>query len=590
MVTAISAWLLVASARIAVVFVAVLCAGWLLRRAGVEIRCTLWRSALILLVALSALPTASLVSGSPGWCSFPELSRARSYVGNDGVLGSPRSAQPFRVANANGAPPALTNRALSSSTQASDAKERSGIWIWSFVSMWLFGMCAHLSALVLGVLGLRARLRTSAPLESPRWREELERLCRASSARRAPAMRITDWRGAPALAGWLRPVVLLPTSCLEWSSARRRSVLAHELSHLIHRDPWFTLLAATLRSVFWFHPAVRWTVRQLARQQELRADRDVIAVGVDPIDYAESLVRLARRSPRPCAVMLAAPFARRSRLEERVRAVLDDRRCSALSRTGSLGALLLVLSSAAGALAVGDGPAGSPDRLVEPDPGSVSVSVTLPADLLELRLEVNGRVRVLPSQGERPALAVRADSAERARAFAERIVVEVVGDRVVCRGPRDRDPSLSIELRVPPELELEIHVHEGTLHCAATTASVLAHVSRGTLHFEPLQSSPGSVGLHVALGSLHARLPHVTGPFSATGGLADVFVTLRDPGSHGDALLSTGRGDVILDLPDSRGSVSVQCPNGSTSLPDDLVPDPGFRVQLLSGVGDVRVE
>ena len=101
----------------------------------------------------------------------------------------------------------------------------------------------------------------------------------------------------PQLVGSLRPMILLPADIEDWSSAEEiRGVLLHELSHLDRRDPYVSLFQALLGSIFFFHPGVRYGLRQLSVERELACDEAVAGRGVDAGSYAEAILKVAERS------------------------------------------------------------------------------------------------------------------------------------------------------------------------------------------------------------------------------------------------------------------------------------------------------
>ena len=78
---------------------------------------------------------------------------------------------------------------------------------------------------------------------------------------------------SPCLVGIVRPAILLPrelpAEALSWA-------LAHELTHLKHRDTWYMLLMTLARCVHWFNPLVWLMVRTARRDMELCCDYDLL--------------------------------------------------------------------------------------------------------------------------------------------------------------------------------------------------------------------------------------------------------------------------------------------------------------------------
>jgi hypothetical protein len=123
----------------------------------------------------------------------------------------------------------------------------------------------------------------------------------ASLIRRAsiqPEFRVSSECSCPLTLGWLRPVILLPTSWHTWPAAELDAVLAHERAHVRRRDPLVQWLAGLNRAIFWFHPLAWWLERKLAAVAEEACDAAVVASGHDPRDYSEYLLHQARAVER----------------------------------------------------------------------------------------------------------------------------------------------------------------------------------------------------------------------------------------------------------------------------------------------------
>ena len=75
------------------------------------------------------------------------------------------------------------------------------------------------------------------------------------------------------LMGFRRPVILLPEDI---PAGSLEAALAHELTHLKHRDTWYMLLMTLARCVHWFNPLVWLMVRTARRDMELYCDYDLL--------------------------------------------------------------------------------------------------------------------------------------------------------------------------------------------------------------------------------------------------------------------------------------------------------------------------
>ncbi len=111
---------------------------------------------------------------------------------------------------------------------------------------------------------------------------------------------------APAVAGWLRPVVMLPVTALTGlSEAQLSSVIAHELAHIKRYDTLVNLFQIGVETLLFYHPGVWWLNKKIREERENCCDDMAVEVCGNPLTYAHALARMAesRMSPR---LMLAA--------------------------------------------------------------------------------------------------------------------------------------------------------------------------------------------------------------------------------------------------------------------------------------------
>jgi beta-lactamase regulating signal transducer with metallopeptidase domain len=120
---------------------------------------------------------------------------------------------------------------------------------------------------------------------------------------------------APAVLGWLRPVVLLPVRALTGlSEAQIEAVIAHELAHIRRLDCFVNLFQIATETLLFYHPAVWWVSQRIRAEREHCCDDEAIAICGDAVNYARALTLMEEWRTAP-ALMMAA---NRSPLAERV--------------------------------------------------------------------------------------------------------------------------------------------------------------------------------------------------------------------------------------------------------------------------------
>lgn len=161
----------------------------------------------------------------------------------------------------------------------------------ALILIWCAGFVVMSIRHVRNVRRILALWRNATPLHSATARGWLERWLGASRARHVE-LRTSVSIGAPLILGWGKPRVLLPATFGERPSSRARMALAHETGHLLRRDLWWGWVPLLAEGVFWFHPLVRWGVREYAQSREEACDAHAISLtGAEPASYGDMLVR-----------------------------------------------------------------------------------------------------------------------------------------------------------------------------------------------------------------------------------------------------------------------------------------------------------
>ncbi len=111
----------------------------------------------------------------------------------------------------------------------------------------------------------------------------------------------------PTVIGWLRPVILLPASCLVGlTAAQLDSILAHELAHIRRHDYLVNLLQSIVETFLFYHPAVWWVSRRVREERELCCDDLAVEICGDRVTYARALATLEELRLAPAQLALAA--------------------------------------------------------------------------------------------------------------------------------------------------------------------------------------------------------------------------------------------------------------------------------------------
>jgi beta-lactamase regulating signal transducer with metallopeptidase domain len=290
---------------------------WLVCRAiprlSPNVRCWLWRLALLKMV-LALIPLGSI--------DLPILPRA--WTGEQAIAPSSSTAAATPAANAEHAnivasdSPANVDggRAQASSgvapllsSSAAAASKRSGAWIALTILFftWLAVVTVFAATVILRVRGAR-RWRRDWQLVKDRDVLTLnERLAAELRLFQPPILFEAENCESPAVFGAVRTAVVLPSPLLRQSTpAELRLILAHEMAHIRRWDllgNWFSTLVS---GAFFFHPLVWLALRESRLSQEMACDELAVRQpDVSVADYGRLLVDLAARSPKSAPAVAA---------------------------------------------------------------------------------------------------------------------------------------------------------------------------------------------------------------------------------------------------------------------------------------------
>lgn len=135
----------------------------------------------------------------------------------------------------------------------------------------------------------------------------------------------------PAVFGILRPTIVLPESLVTSGDvARLQMVLAHELTHIRRGDLALGAFQWLTQIMWWFHPLIWLTCRQVTRERERSCDEDVLALlRCPPVAYAQCLLDVLRFNQRapwlPAFSGMGAADVTRRRFEHILRCNMTSR-------------------------------------------------------------------------------------------------------------------------------------------------------------------------------------------------------------------------------------------------------------------------
>jgi TonB family protein len=209
---------------------------------------------------------------------------------------------------------------------------------------WFAGVILFVGRLNVGLLVAR-RMRSAGTTAAPVELQQIfEALRRRLGVERAVRLMHSALVQAPTVIGWLRPVVLIPASCLTGLSTMQiEAVLAHELAHIRRHDYLVSVLQSVIETLLFYHPAVWWVSKQVRRERECCCDEMAVAVGGDRLAYARALSLLEERRSFYPEVALGANGGV---LKIRIKRFLGCKEDAAVSQFAAFTVLALIVALA----------------------------------------------------------------------------------------------------------------------------------------------------------------------------------------------------------------------------------------------------
>jgi beta-lactamase regulating signal transducer with metallopeptidase domain len=294
--------LLLNSASAGLLVVLVLLLQWLFRRhLSPQWRCALWLVVVArLLLPVSVTSPVSLMQWLPRPAAIasptvpPLVSPRELDVGN-----SPAGALPRLVSGVSGPgelSPAEEHPADPMGTSAGfHLPAASVLFLW----VWLAGGAMLAAKVVRSSLQLNQRLAGGTVVSDPAALALLRSCAVQIGLHWIPRVAECPAIGSPALHGFLRPRLLLPSGFIrDYTPGEQRLVFLHELAHLKRLDLPLNWLVTALQVVHWFNPLVWLGVARWRADREIACDALALeAAGADRSqEYGRTILHLLERN------------------------------------------------------------------------------------------------------------------------------------------------------------------------------------------------------------------------------------------------------------------------------------------------------
>lgn len=164
-------------------------------------------------------------------------------------------------------------------------------WI---VVIWSAGACTLSLRMATGLIWIERLRGLPQGAGHAAWQARLDALAVRFGMRPRVTLRLVDSLDSPASAGWLRPVVLLPSALLTRMPVDLiEALLAHELAHIRRHDYLVNLLQGVVEALLFYHPVTWWLSRRIRIEREHIADQLAAQVTGEPRRLALALSELS---------------------------------------------------------------------------------------------------------------------------------------------------------------------------------------------------------------------------------------------------------------------------------------------------------
>jgi beta-lactamase regulating signal transducer with metallopeptidase domain len=228
-----------------------------------------------------------------------------------------------------------------------------------FLALWIAGTLVSLLKIMRELLLAKRTVRGAKPVPTERIAGARPLLLRIFGPVLPPIF-TSDRVNVPMAVGYLRPIILIPSSLMDQIEDQQLSqILIHECAHALRRDALVAFYQHILTAIFWFHPLVHIASRLLDRVREEICDNYVLQ-SVPAKDYARTLLTVAETLSPQSHKWFAPALIQSANLESRIAGLLNSRRCIMTKMTSKKVAAIamcfvgsvIVLSCFAGAPAV----------------------------------------------------------------------------------------------------------------------------------------------------------------------------------------------------------------------------------------------
>ena len=157
------------------------------------------------------------------------------------------------------------------------------------------------------------------------WQQWIEEKAKKLNIKKRIQIFAASFIHVPITLGIFKPVILLPIAIANYLTVDElEAILLHELAHIKRSDYLINILLSLIETVLYFNPFVFYFKKIIKKERENICDDEVLLQHYNPVQYAESLLKLAKFSlnkKEELAFAMSASAGNNSQLLQRIQRI-----------------------------------------------------------------------------------------------------------------------------------------------------------------------------------------------------------------------------------------------------------------------------
>jgi beta-lactamase regulating signal transducer with metallopeptidase domain len=206
---------------------------------------------------------------------------------------------------------------------------------WFSLRIWINNSSPYFSVLYLAMISVflcrlvswffnNSRHQTESIQKVPlEWRLFTQKMAAYLGITKKITLQLSSFVNTPQVIGFVKPVILLPFSCISnLSPVQIEAVLLHELAHIKRSDYFINIVTVLCSVFFFFNPFARHLISHLRDERENACDDWVLQFCYPAKEYASALLQLEKSRASYNYLQLAAAGNKKKQLLFRIQRIL----------------------------------------------------------------------------------------------------------------------------------------------------------------------------------------------------------------------------------------------------------------------------